>query len=123
MKNIYFKKIKKQCNTNKYSKYKYYIKYIFLKYEVSILIWYIICVDIFINKTIIRVNAMKSDVLKIATNNNYVQLSQKSLKRIKNILIILFLIKIFPNILDLKYIIMIIIEYIANGICTSQNLR
>ena len=50
---------------------------IFLKYEVSILIWYIICVDIFINKTIIRVNAMKSDILKIDTNNNYVQLSQK----------------------------------------------
>ena len=51
--------------------------YIFFKYEVSILIWQIICVDIFINKTIIRVNAMKSDVLKIDTNNNYVQLSHK----------------------------------------------
>ena len=46
-------------------------------YEVSILIRYIICVDIFINKTVIRVNAMKSDVLKIDTKNNYVQLSQK----------------------------------------------
>ena len=48
-----------------------------LKYEVSILIWCMICVDIFINKTIIRVNAMKSDVLKIDTKNNYIQLSQK----------------------------------------------
>ena len=49
----------------------------YLKYEVSILVWCIICVDICINKTIIRVNAMKSDVLKIDTKNNYVQLSQK----------------------------------------------
>ena len=41
----------------------------FLKYEVSILIWYIICVDIFINKIIINVYAMKSDVLKIDKKN------------------------------------------------------
>ena len=39
----------------------------YLKYEVSIIIWCIICVDIFINKTIIRVNVIKSDVLKIDT--------------------------------------------------------
>ena len=32
--------------------------------------WYIICVDIIINKTIIKVNAMKSDVIKIDTKNN-----------------------------------------------------
>ena len=31
--------------------------------------WYIIRVDIFINKTIIRVNAMKSDVFKMDTKN------------------------------------------------------
>ena len=36
----------------------------------SILIWNILCVDIFINKKIIRVNAMKSDVLKMDTNIN-----------------------------------------------------
>ena len=35
--------------------------------EISILIWYIICVDIFINNTIIRINAMISDVLKMDT--------------------------------------------------------
>ena len=50
--------------------------YIFIKYEVFILNWYILYVDIFINKTIIRVNAMKSDVLKIDTKINYVNLSQ-----------------------------------------------
>ena len=53
-------------------------RYIFSYYEFSILIWYMICVDIFINKTIIRVNAMTSDVLKSDTKNNYVQLSQEN---------------------------------------------
>ena len=48
-----------------------------IKYEVSIVIWYILYVDIFINKTIIRVHAMKSDVLKIDTYINYIKLSKQ----------------------------------------------
>ena len=42
-------------------------------YEVSRLIWYIICVVIIINKEIVEVNVLKSHTLKISAKINYVK--------------------------------------------------
>ena len=52
-------------------------KYICLMYEVSRLIWYIICVVIIINKEIVEVNVLKSHTLKISAKINYVKPGQK----------------------------------------------
>ena len=46
-------------------------------YEVSRLIWYIICVVIIINKESVEVNVLKSHTLKISAKINYVKPGQK----------------------------------------------